>query len=125
MRATIIVTMCVLALLGAGFAAIRHLDRTHAQPVRDLSKMMSVRMTVAPALSAYYQQHGGYPRSLSELPLETLRWGDEGSSARNLESWHYTSDGPNFTMTWQSTRGVKLFLGGKSGQTYYAEDEKP
>lgn len=123
MRTTIIVTVCVLALFGAAFATHRYFDRNYAQPSRDLSKMMSVRTTVAPALTAYYEQHKSYPRSLGELPVQTLQWGDEGSSARDLDSWRYTSDGQSFTMTWESTRGLKLFLGGKSGQIYYSQDE--
>jgi len=123
MRAAIIITVSVLALLGAAFAVHRHVDRTYAQPSRDLSKMMSVRITTAEALSAHYKQHGSFPRSLSELPLQTLRWGDEGSSAHDLDSWHYSSDGHSFTMTWTNTRSPELFLGGRDGQLYYSRDE--
>ena len=124
MRATIIVTVCVLALLGAAFATHRYIDRNFAQPSRDLSKMMSVRLTASEALSSYHQQHGKYPRSLSELPLQTLRWGDEGSSPSDLSSWSYASDGLSFTMTWTNRRGGELFLGGKTGQVYYSRDER-
>jgi hypothetical protein len=123
MRATIIATVCVLALLGAAFAVHKYIDR-NAQPLRDLSKMMSVRITIAGALSAHYQQHGSYPRSLDELPLKTLRWGDEGSSARDLDRWRYTSDGQSFNMTWEGARGTTLFLGGQRGQIYYSPDER-
>src|ERR1035437_7410 len=118
MRPKIIVTVCVLVLFGAAFAAFRHVDRTRAQPVRDLSKMMSVSLTVSESLTAYYQQHGSYPHSLSELPLQTLRWGDEGSSARDVEAWTYVSDGSSFTMTWTNALGTDLFLGGKAGRIY-------
>jgi hypothetical protein len=124
MRAAIITTVCVLALLGAAFATHRYIDRTVAQPSRELSKMMSVRLITSDGLSAYYKEHGSYPRSLTDLPLQTLRWGDEGSPPRDLESWHYTSDGQSFSMTWQGMRSTKLFLGGKCGQIYYSEDEK-
>ncbi len=120
MRTTIIVTICVVA----AFAAFRHVDRTQAQPVRDLSKMMSVRVIVSEALSSYYQQHGSYPSSLSELPLQILRWGDEGSSARDAKAWSYVSDGSGFTMTWTNARGTELFLGGKTGEVYYSRDER-
>ncbi len=120
MRVTIIVTVCVLALIGAAFATFRHVDRTHAQPARDLSKMMSVRLILSEALSTHYQQHGSYPSSLGDLPLETLRWGDEGSSARDVEAWSYTSGGSSFTMTWTNARGAELYLGGTTGQVYYS-----
>ena len=124
MRVTIIVTICVVALIGAAYATFRHVDRTLAQPVRDLSKMMSVRLVVSEALTSHYQQHGNYPRSLSELPLQTLRWGDEGSSARDVEAWSYVSDGSSFTMTWTNTRATELYVGGSTGQVYYSRDEK-
>lgn len=114
MRVVVTIIICIFVVVGLVFAACRHVDRK-AQPVRDLSKMMSVRKTTDGALSAHYVQHGSYPRSLSELPLETLRWGDEGASPRDLESWHYTSDGQTFSMTWTNVNGLELFLGGKSG----------
>lgn len=124
MRTTIIVTACVLALFVAAFAAFRHVDRTLAQPVRDLSKMMSVRVIVSESLSSYYQQHGSYPRSLNQLPLQNLRWGDEGSSARDVKAWSYVSDGAGFTMTWTNVHGAELVLGGRSGEVYYSRDER-
>lgn len=124
MRTTIVVTVCVVVLFVAALTVFRYVDRTHAQPTRDLSKMMSVRLLVSEALSAHYQQHGSYPRSLSELPLHTLRWGDEGSSARDIEAWSYISDGSSFTMTWTNARGTDLFLGGKTGKVYYSKDER-
>ena len=124
MRTTIILTVAVLALLGAAFATHRYIDRNYGQPFRDLSKMMSVRLMTADALSEHNKKHGCYPGSLSELPLQTLRWGDEGSSPKDLESWHYTSDGQSFSMTWQGMRSTKLFLGGKGGQIYYSEDQQ-
>lgn len=123
MRKGIIIILSVFALVGVAFAVHRHLDRNVAQPSRDLSKMMSVRLITAEALSAHYQQHGRYPASPSELPLLSLRWGDEGSSARDLDSWRYTSDGQSFTMTWTNARGADLFLGGRIGQVFYSEHE--
>ncbi|MCX6894109.1 MAG: hypothetical protein NTZ16_01075 [Verrucomicrobia bacterium] len=123
MRAIIIITVSILALLGAAFAVHRHVDRTYAQPFRDLSKMMSVRRIAGESLSTYYKQHGSFPRALSELPLQTLQWGDEGSSSRDLNSWHYSSDSQSFTMTWTNARGSELFLGGRSGQLLYSRDE--
>ena len=124
MRTTIIVTVAILALFGAAFATHRYTDRNYAQPSREQSKMMSVRRITADALSEHYKKHGSYPGSLSELPLQTLRWGDEDSSPKDLESWHYTSEGQSFGMTWQGMRSTKLFLGGKNGQIYYLEDQK-
>ncbi|MBI3416991.1 MAG: hypothetical protein HY043_17000 [Verrucomicrobia bacterium] len=123
MRATTIITVSVLVLLGAAFAVHRHVDRTYVQPSQELSKMMSVRMTIAEALSAHHKQHGSFPRLLSELPLQTLRWGDEGSSARDLDSWHYSSEGHSFSMTWTNARGSELFLAGRNGQLFYSRDD--
>lgn len=123
MRAAIIIALSVVALLGVAFAVHRHVDRTVAQPSRDLSKMMSVRLITGEALSAHYQQRGSFPRLLSELPLQSLRWGDEGSSARDLDAWHYTSDGESFTMTWTNALGADLFLGGRTGQVFYSRSE--
>jgi len=122
-RTAIIITVSILMLLGAVLIVHRHVDRTYAQPSRDLSKMMSVRLITGEAMSAHYKQHGSFPRSLSELPLQTLRWGDEGSSPRDLESWYFSSDGQSFTMTWTNARGAELFLGGKGGQLFYSRDE--
>jgi len=118
MRTAIIITLSVFAVLGAAFAFHRHIDRTVAQPSRDVSKMMSVRLVTGEALSAYYEQHGRFPHSVSELPLQGLRWGDEGSSARDLDSWRYMSDGQSFTMTWTNARGANLFLGGRTGRVF-------
>jgi hypothetical protein len=123
MRTSVIITFSVLALLAAVFAGIRHIDRTYAQPSRELSKMMSVRFVTSQALADHYKQRGTFPRSLSELPLQTLNWGDEGSSARDLDSWHYVSDGQSFTMTWTNSRGMELFLGGRGAQTFYSREE--
>lgn len=122
MRAAIIIAFSVLAVLGAVFAVHHHIDRT-AQPYRDVSRMMSVRLITGEALSAHYQKHGSFPRSLSELPLESMRWGDEGSSARDLDEWHYASYGQSFTMTWTNARGADLFFGGKTGQVFYSRSE--
>jgi hypothetical protein len=124
MRVALIVIVCVVALIGAVYATFRHVDRTQAQPARDLSKMMSVRLIVSEALSSHYQQHGSYPHSLSELPLQTLRWGHEGSSARDVEGWSYVSDGSSFTMTWSNARATELYVGGSTGQVYYSRDER-
>ena len=124
MRTAIIVTVCAVALFGAAFAAFRHVDRTTAQPARDLSKMMSVRLIVSEGLAAHYKRHSSYPRSLSELPLHTLRWGDEGSSTHDLAAWSYVSDGSSFTMTWTNARGTELYVGGSTGRVYYSRDER-
>jgi len=124
MRAAIITTLCVLALLGAAFATHRYTDRKYAQPARDLSKMMTVRRIIDEGLAAHYRTHGSYPRSLTELPLQTHRWGDEGSSARDVEAWHFVSEGAGFTMTWTNARGAELFLGGRTGSVYYSRDER-
>jgi hypothetical protein len=122
MRAAIIVAICVLVFLSGAFAIHRYAD-SKAQHSRDLSKMMSVRNVAESALSTHYKQQGSYPSSLNELPLQTLQWGDEGSSDRDLDSWIYHSDGENFTMTWESKRNIKLFLGGKKGKVSYQENE--
>jgi hypothetical protein len=124
MRAAIIIASSVFALLGVAFAVHHHINRT-AQPYRDVSKMMSVRLITGGALSAQYQQRGSFPRSLSDMPLQGLRWGDEGSSVRDLDAWHYTSDGQSFTMTWTNARGADLFLGGRTGQVFYSRSEMP
>ena len=124
MRAAVITIVCVLALFLAAFATHRYVDRKYAQPSRDLSKMMSVRLIIAEALTAHYQERGRYPRSLTELSLQILRWGDEGSSARDVEAWHYVADGSSFTMTWTNVRGRELFLGGRTGAVYYSRDER-
>jgi hypothetical protein len=124
MRVTIAVTVCVAVLLGAGYATFRHIDRAHAQPVRDLSRMMSVRQVLSGALTLYFQQHARYPRSVSELPLQTLPWGDEGSSARDAEAWTYVSDGSSFTLAWTNRLGSEVYLGGRTGQVYLSRNEK-
>ncbi len=124
MRATIFAAVFALAIIGAAFAAFRHIDRTQAQPVRDLSRMMSVRFVVSEALTAHYRQHDRYPSALSELPLPTLRWGDEGSSVRDVKAWTYVSEGPSFTMTWTSARGAELYGGGRTGQVYFSRAER-
>lgn len=124
MRASIIATFCVLIFFGASVATHRRIDREIGQPSRELSKMMSVRTTAATALSAYFDQHDRYPGSLDELPTQFMKWGDEGSSAADLERWRYDSDGANFKMTWEGVGNVKLFLGGKIGQLYYSEIDK-
>jgi hypothetical protein len=121
MRRGTIIGFSLFVLLGIAFAVLCHLDRTVAQPTRDLSKMMSVRLITGEALSAYYEQHGSFPRSLAELPLQSLRWGDEGSSPRDLNDWHYRSDGQGFTMTWTNAGGTDLFLGGRTGRVFYSE----
>src|SRR5687767_5907377 len=119
MKVASFVTVCVVVMCGLAFAFFRHVDRTHAQPITDFSKMVSVRTILSPALAAHYEQHGSYPRSLTELPLHTLPWGDEGSSARDVAAFTYVSDGPTFTMTWTNSRGTEVFTTGRTGQIYY------
>jgi hypothetical protein len=121
MRTALILTLCIGVLAIAAFVTTRHIDK-RAQPFRELSKMMSVRLVIAEALSSHYQKHGRYPGSISELPLQTLHWGDEGSSARDVDAWSYVSDGSSFTMSWTNASGQDLFLGGKTGQVYYSQD---
>ena len=121
MRTALILTLCIGVLAIAAFVTTRHIDK-RAQPFRELSKMMSVQLVIAEALSSHYQKHDRYPGSISELPLQTLHWGDEGSSARDVDAWSYVSDGSSFTMSWTNASGKDLFLGGKSGQVYYSKD---
>ena len=113
----VLILTVVVVLGGLGF-----IERT-AKPSRDLSKMMSVRVTLAPGFEAYYQQHDGYPDSLEELPIASLQWGDENSSPSDLEEWHYVSDGKSFKMTWQGQRGLRVFFAGKNGKFYFSEDD--
>lgn len=128
MRFKILTIVSVAALVAGLFAAFHHVDRNEVQPNRELSRMRSVTVLIGDALSSYHQQHGQYPRTLRELPLETLRWGDEGSSPRDVEAWSYVSDGKTFSMSWTNTRGMWLHLGGTNGQMSFSnsrpEDER-
>ncbi len=123
MRRLILVTVCVLIIACAAYVAFRHVDRTHAQPARDLSKMMAVRVVVSDALSAHYNEHHSYPPSLSALPSQSLPWGDEGSSLSDLANWSYSSDGSIFAMKWTNALGTELFLGGRTGHVFFFKDE--
>ena len=116
------ITIFVLALIGVAVAFVIHYDRKYAQPTAELSKIMAVRSTFGDALSVYYEQHGHFPRSLSDLPLNTLNWGEEGSTSRDLEHWHYSSDGQSFTARWTNARGRHVFLGGKGKDIFNGKD---
>jgi hypothetical protein len=120
MRAVIVTTFLVSALCGAAW--LFHWARKDAQRVNEFSKMVSVRSITSQALSAHYEGHGTFPRSLSELPLQNLNWGDEGSSSRDLERWHYASDGQTFTMTWTNA-DREVFLGGRGKDTFVLRDD--
>jgi len=118
MRRSVFILWVVGALVGvawAGLTTLRYIDRTRAQPVRDLSKMRSVRLVLTDALSEHYAQHGHYPASLTNLPLDSLKWGDEGSSVEDVTQWHYNADGQSFSMSWTNSRGMALSLEGKEG----------
>jgi hypothetical protein len=125
-RAIIVIATFVLVLIGAAVAFVVHVERV-ARPTRELSKMVSVRYITGEALCDYYKQHGSYPRSLSDLPLSTLNWGDEGSSPKDLEQWRYTSDGQTFTLSWtNASQGYEVFLGGNGKETLvFREDLLP
>jgi hypothetical protein len=124
-RVIIVISVFVLSLIGVAVAFFVHADRKYGQPTAELSKMMSVRLITGEALSVYYEQHGHFPRSLSDLPLNTLNWGEEGSTPRDLERWHYSSDGQAFTMTWtNASRGYDLFLGGKGKDIFKGIDKR-
>ena len=118
-RTAVVVWICLIALVVGAVAAFRYVERTHARPIADFSKMVSVRSILSQALAAHYEQYRSYPRSLTELPLETLPWGDEGSSARDVAAFTYVSDGSTFTMTWTNSRGTEVFTSGRTGQMYY------
>lgn len=122
MRTALLVAMTLLVLFGAVFALHRHVDRTYAQPSRELSKMMTVRSAISEALSEHYKQHGRFPPSLADLPLDRLPLGDEGSSVRDVASWQYTADGRSFIMTWTNARGSELYLGGTTGQIFFVRE---
>ena len=124
LKATIITITIVALLAGTAVGVWYWIDRHYAQPYRDLSKMMAVRIAVEPALSAYYEKNRSYPPKLSDLPLQSLRWGDEGCSQRDLESWKYTSDGQSFEMVWEGPRNLKVFLGGSRGRSSFSKDEQ-
>src|SRR6058998_3769316 len=121
MRATLVVTICAVALVIAGLVSFNYVNQKYAKPVRDLSKMMAVRNIIAPALEKYYEQNGRYPASLNDLPLHELRWGDEGSSPRDVENWRYSSDDRAFTMMWEHQSRMRLFMGGRHGHLYCTE----
>ena len=119
MRASIITIVCVSTLISAVLAAHRYEERTRVQPRRDLIRMISVRTIIASALDAVFAQQGRYPQSLSQLAVQTLRWGEDGASPRDLVDWDYRSDGQSYTMTWTSTCGMRLFLTGRGGDHSY------
>ena len=119
MRAVIVIAFIVLALVAA---TLFNWARKDAQRVNEFSKMVSVRSITSQALSAHYERHGSFPRSLSELPLQSLSWGDEGSSPRDLERWHYNSDGQTFTMIWTNV-DREVFLGGRGKDTFVLRDD--
>ena len=85
--------------------------------------MMELELAVAPLLDEYFEEHGRYPSSLDEVPLEKLGSGSEGSSASDLESWRYSSDGTNFTLSWTGEQELSLLLLGRTGQIHYGEFE--
>jgi len=125
-RKSLIWAILLLVVGSAAFGIQRYLhyiDQTYAQPMRDLSNMMAVQRIIEDAITRYYDQHGQYPRSLEDLPLKDLRWGDEGSSASDLNKWHYHSDPDlkTFSMTWEGKRDCKLFLGGRNGGRFSSE----
>ncbi len=121
MRAVIILTACALLLFGGAFLIYKK-TASKAQSFSDLSKMLVVQNIAESALSAHYKQSGRYPNSLSELSLEFVKWGDEGSSAKDLASWHYQSDGQSFTMTWNGPNSRKLFFRGENGRIFHTEN---
>ena len=125
MRLALITIVGVFAIGGIGWRYCVGVDRVYGQPSRDLSRMMTVRNLVSDAISTGYLAHRSYPGSLGELPLQTVRWGDEGSSPADVSRWAYSSDGSSFTMSWSNALGVELFLGGVAGRVYISRDQRP
>jgi hypothetical protein len=118
MRLGLVMIVLLLVLSGVVVAIYRDVDRK-AQVTREASKMRSVQVITSEGLSRYYEDHGRFPDSLSELPMDKLRWGDEGSSPRDLQSWNYTSDGHSFTMSWTNELKWSLLLQGTNGVVFF------
>ena len=113
-----------IVIIGGGifalFAIADYIER-RGRPTREMSKMMSVRHVLHSPMSDYYEKNGKYPDTLADLALDSIEWGDEGSSKGDLEDWRYFSEGTRFTMTWQHPEGLQLFFGGDNGHYYYQE----
>ena len=90
---------------------------------QELSRMMSVRIIVGSALSEYYMTNAAYPMSLEKLPAGLLKWDDEGSSAADLKLLHYNSTSNTFTLVWERGTNYHLFVGGRTGELYWNEED--
>ena len=62
---SLVIMLIGLALLSAAVLTFRHIDATRAQPVRDLSRMMSVQHILSLVISAHYKQHGKFPKDFA------------------------------------------------------------
>ena len=103
MRFIRFISIFAVLLLTLLFISHWYVERV-GQPVREMSKMIYVKDVLSEAMDAYYKEHGRYPKSSRDLPLENLRWGMEGSSARDVDAWTYSSDGKSFSITWKNSR---------------------
>lgn len=113
MRAMHLVLLSVPVIIGTCLFTHHRVDRGYGQPMRDTSRMMVVRGIVSDRIAAFRSQHAGFPTALSELQFDGVRWGDEGASARDLDDWHFRSDGRSFVFTWTNSLGAELFPGGR------------
>jgi hypothetical protein len=113
-------TGVIVLLVWLGFPQWQHI-RQIRKNTHQLSKMMSVRTMVGSALSDYYETNRAYPKSLEELPTGLLHWGDEGSTAADLNLLRYHSTSNSFTLVWERRTNYHLFIGGRTGELYWSK----
>lgn len=119
----VVVGIAVLAVvIYFGYVQLSDAQRK-AEAVRELSKMMELRTALATELENYYHKQGAYPGALKDLPLSTFKWGMEGATPKDLESFSYMSDGQTFVMRWKGDGQFEVFLGGIKGESKFSEDE--
>jgi hypothetical protein len=116
----IAMTGVIVLLVWLGFPQWQHIRQIRMNS-RQSSKMMRVRTMVAFALSDYYETNRAYPKSLEELPAGLLHWGNEGSTAADLNLLRYHSTSNSFTLVWERRTNYHLFIGGRTGELYWSK----
>lgn len=104
---TIFISIGVILLAGLLAISIRaYVVYKGAMRMEESAALMEVQTCAMRELHAFYLKNKRYPRTLKELPTQSIKFTEPGASLAMLYRLNYRSDGPRYMITRPGEQGT-------------------